>query len=82
LLTITGSVQIGDQAIGKDHGVALGRGGGQLTVTASQDSRVAMFFGPPIGEPIVRHGPFAMANAADIERAMADYAAGRMGRLP
>jgi redox-sensitive bicupin YhaK (pirin superfamily) len=37
--------------------------------------------GAPLREPVVFHGPFCMNTREDIERAVRDYQAGRMGRL-
>ena len=34
--------------------------------------------GAPIGEPVVQHGPFVMASAAQIRECFADYQAGRL----
>ncbi|MFD7348829.1 pirin-like C-terminal cupin domain-containing protein [Streptomyces pharetrae] len=36
--------------------------------------------GEPIGEPVVRSGPFVMSTPQQIARAHADHAAGRLGR--
>jgi len=37
--------------------------------------------GEPIAEPIVGHGPFVMNSRAEIEAAIADFRAGRFGRM-
>ncbi|BCQ53891.1 pirin family protein [Burkholderia gladioli] len=42
---------------------------------------VLLLGGQPIGEPIVRYGPFVMNTEQDILDAVADYQAGRMGRI-
>jgi redox-sensitive bicupin YhaK (pirin superfamily) len=80
-LVVRGSVRIGDESVNEAQAVAFGREGGELEVTADADSHIALFLGKPLDEPVVRHGPFAMTNQADIERAIADYQAGRMGSL-
>lgn len=60
-----------------------------MAVTADGDT-VALQAGPlggralvlaarPIGEPVVRAGPFVMNTRAEIEQAFADYQAGRFG---
>ena len=38
--------------------------------------------GEPIGEPIARNGPFVMNTMAEIDEAIADFNAGRMGSIP
>jgi redox-sensitive bicupin YhaK (pirin superfamily) len=80
-LVVRGSVRIGDKSINEAQAIAFGREGGELEITANTDSHIAVFLGKPLDEPVVRHGPFAMTNQADIERAIADYQAGRMGAL-
>ncbi|MBL8708742.1 MAG: pirin family protein, partial [Rhodospirillaceae bacterium] len=61
----------------------------QMAVTADGDT-VSLRAGPnggralilaarPIGEPVVRAGPFVMNTRAEIEQAFQDYQAGRFG---
>ena len=37
--------------------------------------------GLPLGEPIVRYGPFVMNTRDEILQAVADYQSGRMGSI-
>jgi redox-sensitive bicupin YhaK (pirin superfamily) len=53
----------------------------------SQDSRspnfeVLILGGRPIGEPVEHYGPFVMNTKAEIQQAMDDFEAGRLGRIP
>jgi redox-sensitive bicupin YhaK (pirin superfamily) len=80
-LVVRGSVQIGDTSVSESEAVPFGRGGGELAIAAQSDAQIALFLGKPFDEPLVRHGPFAMTNQDDINRAIADFQAGRMGSL-
>jgi redox-sensitive bicupin YhaK (pirin superfamily) len=81
LLAVQGQLQVAEQTLTAGHAVAMQRSGGWLDVLATSDSHVAVLMGTPLNQPVVRHGPFAMSSAADIERAVRDYQAGRMGVL-
>ncbi len=63
--------------------------GDRLSIAADgkQDSRtssleVILLGGKPIGEPMVQYGPFVMNTKAELQQAMADYQAGRLGLIP
>ena len=56
--------------------------GGQLGLRAEADARVVILAGQPIDEPIVQYGPFVMNTEAEIDEAIADFNAGRFGRVP
>jgi len=68
--------------------VAFGDGDAvTLTADESQESRapnleVVLLGGRPIREPVAWYGPFVMNTNAEIEQALADYRAGRMGQIP
>jgi redox-sensitive bicupin YhaK (pirin superfamily) len=81
LLVITGAVQVASDFLKDGQAVAFEREGGVLVLQATQDSQLALLLGRPLGEPVVRHGPFAMTTQTDIERAINDFQVGRMGRL-
>jgi redox-sensitive bicupin YhaK (pirin superfamily) len=66
---------------------------GQLAVLAHDGEAVRVRGGPegaelllvagePIREPVVHYGPFVMNTEQEIEQAVADYRAGRMGEIP
>jgi redox-sensitive bicupin YhaK (pirin superfamily) len=58
-----------------------------LAADATQDSRtsaleVILLGGEPIGEPMVQYGPFVMNTRAELQQALDDYNAGRLGVIP
>jgi hypothetical protein len=63
--------------------------GDRLTLSADtlQDSRtnsleVILLGGEPIGEPMVHYGPFVMNTREELQQALDDYHAGRLGVIP
>ena len=55
--------------------------------TTEQDSRtsaleVILLGGEPIREPMVHYGPFVMNTRAELQQALEDYQAGRLGVIP
>jgi redox-sensitive bicupin YhaK (pirin superfamily) len=81
LFVVAGAVAVGQHTLQAEQGVAFTRDGGGLSILGVQPSQIVLFMGTPLDEPVIRHGPFAMTSQADIERAIGDYKAGRMGRL-
>jgi redox-sensitive bicupin YhaK (pirin superfamily) len=80
-LIIDGKVNIQDQIISAGQAVHFETADGLLQFIANERAHVAVFMGIPLNEPVVRHGPFAMTNRTDIERAIKDYQSGEMGYL-
>jgi redox-sensitive bicupin YhaK (pirin superfamily) len=63
--------------------------GDRVTVAAAdtQDSRhpaleVLLLGGQPIREPVAQYGPFVMNTRAELEQAIRDFQAGRLGVIP
>jgi hypothetical protein len=77
----------GEAAAGADgpaiprRAAALLGPGEQVAVQAgAAGARFLLLTGAPINEPIVQYGPFVMNTRAEIEQAIADFQAGRLGR--
>ena len=64
---------------------AKGAAPSTLTITTAPGdrvSRVMLYSGRPVGEPIVMGGPFVMNSRAEIERAYSDFHSGKFGQVP
>ena len=80
---MVGAVKIGN---GGGHSIEAGQlarlsAGDLVAIAASEDSEVLLIGGDPLDAPILRHGPFVMNSIDELERAVRDYHAGRMGRI-
>jgi redox-sensitive bicupin YhaK (pirin superfamily) len=79
VLGISGAAWVDGQSAGA---WALAAGAAfTVQAPANEESRVAVLAGTPWSEPLFMQGPFGMASAADLQRAMQRYQAGEMGRL-
>ena len=79
LYIVRGAVQIGPDHAESLHLAELSDSGDAIELGASVDSVVLFGHAPPIGEPVVAHGPFVMNTRAEINQAIVDYQAGRFG---
>ena len=79
---MVGAVSIG----GDERRIAAGQlarlsAGEVVSLVAAENSEVLLIGGDPLDAPILRHGPFVMNSIAELERAVRDYHAGRMGHI-
>ncbi len=75
-----GSGQVAHQDLGRGElGVLSDQGTLQLAAGA-EGLRILVVAGKPLNEPIVQYGPFVMNTQREIQEAIRDYQAGRLGR--
>ncbi|MHC2625482.1 redox-sensitive bicupin YhaK (pirin superfamily) [Bradyrhizobium huanghuaihaiense] len=80
LYVMTGGVAIDGQAMEAGQLARL-TSGDTLQVVVEDNSELLVVGGDPLDAPVVRHGPFVMNTIAELERAVRDYHAGRMGEI-
>jgi quercetin 2,3-dioxygenase len=82
VVVLQGNVTLnGLEAAGAADVAMFERAGTGVVVEARQDSLVLALSGAPINEPVAAYGPFVMNSQAEIQQAIEDYRAGRMGHL-
>lgn len=81
LLVVEGAVQVQDASAPTHSFVLFGNEGEQISITASQTSRLLLLSGEPINEPIASYGPFVMNTQAEIYTAMEEFQSGKFGVL-
>ena len=59
----------------------LNRDGDSIEIEALEESRLILLAGKPIGEAVVSYGPFVMNTEAQLQQAIIDFQAGKMGEL-
>jgi hypothetical protein len=79
---MVGAARVGDdeRRIGAGQLARL-TAGVSVEIEAASDSEILLIGGDPLDAPILRHGPFVMNSIDELERAVRDYHAGRMGRI-
>ncbi|HUR17328.1 MAG TPA: pirin family protein [Acidimicrobiales bacterium] len=85
ILAGAGTVGAGDARRTVESGqLALFGPGDALTVGghSSRPLDVLLLGGRPIREPVATYGPFVMNTTAELQQAMDDYRAGRLGQIP
>lgn len=56
--------------------------GDSIVLTGSEQLDVLLLGGLPIREPVAAYGPFVMNTKAELQQAMDDFNAGRLGTIP
>ncbi len=79
LFVFEGEVAIGEVTVPTGSLAVMGSEGEALAMTAGAKGASAMLLAAaPIGEPVVRHGPFVMNTREEIQQALEDYYLGRL----
>ena len=80
LYVMTGAAAIDGQTVEPGQLARL-TSGEAVHLTTAPGTELLLVGGDPLDAPIVRHGPFVMNTIAELEQAVRDYSAGRMGHI-
>ncbi len=85
LYVFAGSANVGESnaLLEKQQFVSYERAAGAIEIEAKSDEPFEALFmgGEPLNEPVARYGPFVMNTRAELQEAVEDFNAGRMGKI-
>lgn len=82
LYLVGGQISIGGTPAEPFHLIELNDDGDMVELEAMSDAVILFGHAPPLGEPMVAHGPFVMNTREEIIQAIRDYQAGKFGDVP
>lgn len=77
----SGAIEIAGHTLDQAGLLMFAPTGDSLDFRVTQAAKMLVLCGKPLGEPIAAQGPFVMNTQEEIRQAIADFRAGKMGRL-
>jgi hypothetical protein len=81
IMVMSGKIVVNGSLARVSEFVTLDKKGGALCVDAHEDANLLILGGEPLGEPVAGYGPFVMNSQEELQQAVLDFNAGKMGRL-
>jgi redox-sensitive bicupin YhaK (pirin superfamily) len=82
LYVVQGKISVNRETASEGELLVLDRNCSDVAIEASADALVFVMSGEAINEPVAGYGPFVMNTQQEIQKAYADYHAGRLGKIP
>ncbi len=76
-----GKLNIDGSDISAGELIHFSAAGGEIEISAIDDSEYLLLSGAPLNEPVVQYGPFVMNTMGEIKQAFLDYREGKFGKL-
>jgi redox-sensitive bicupin YhaK (pirin superfamily) len=81
LITQSGALTVNAESVSAVELLIFEREGEDINLESDEASRVLILTGEPLREPVYGQGPFVMNSREEIQQAIRDYKAGKMGKL-
>ena len=76
MLVAAGSAKVNDKDIVHSELVYFSQKGDSIDIFATENSKILVMSGTPLGQRVFNYGPFVMDNPTDLMQAFRDYNAG------
>lgn len=81
IMVMKGKIVVNGSMVRESEFVTFSTKGSALRIDTHEDAKLLILGGEPIPEPVAGYGPFVMNTRAELQQAVQDFNAGKMGRL-
>ena len=81
IMVMKGKIVVNGSMVRQSEFISFDKAGRTLRIDAHDDAMLLILGGAPIDEPVAGYGPFVMNTRQELQQAVQDFNAGKMGRL-